>query len=62
MTTHNQDVEAVAVHLRTTTGNAFELKLASMEEESGDSEETLEVVLSITPHIGYLWKAIMSYQ
>ena len=59
MTTHNQDVEAVAVHLRTTTGNA---KLANMEEESGDSEEILEVVSSITPHIGYLWKAIMNYQ
>ena len=59
MTTHNQDVEAVAVHLRTTTENA---KLANMEEESGDSEEILEVVSSITPHIGYLWKAIINYQ
>ena len=41
------------------TGNA---KLATMEEESGDSEEILEVVSSITSHIGYLWKAIMNYQ
>ena len=34
-------IEAVGVYLRTATGNAFELKLGNMEEESSDSEETL---------------------
>ena len=38
----------MGVDLRTATGNTFKLKLGNMEEESSDSEETLQVVSSIT--------------